>query len=47
MKKAIKNIETENLARKNSNTAVDDSKSLQKKFDYSPNSINDLEEILS
>lgn len=41
-KKSSKNIEIENLAR----TAVDYAKSFQKKFDYSPNSINDLEEIL-
>ena len=41
-----KTIEIETLARKNSDTAVNYAKSFQKKFDYSPNSINDLEEIL-
>lgn len=45
-KKSNKKIEAENLVRKNSDTAVDYAKSFQKKFDYSPNSINDLEEIL-
>lgn len=46
LNKFNKNIATENSARKNSDTAVNYAKSFQKKFDYSPNSINDLEEIL-
>lgn len=43
---ANKNNEIEILAKKNSATAVDYAKAFNKKFDYSQNSIVDLEEIL-
>lgn len=36
----------EDMARKNSDTAINYAKSFQKKFDYSSNSIEALEEIL-
>lgn len=45
-KSNVLNNEIENIARKNSNTAVDYAKSFAKNFDYSSNSIKGLEEIL-
>lgn len=45
-RKGNKDDTIENSARKHCKTAVDYAKSFQKKFDYSPDSIKDLEEIL-
>lgn len=46
LKKNNKNTQIENIAKTNSNTAVSYAKSFEKQFDYSKNSIKDLEEIL-
>ena len=45
-KKVPNNREIENNARKNAETAISYAKSFEKEFDYSKNSIKDLEEIL-
>ncbi len=45
-KKDNKNIQVESISQRNSNTAVNFAKSFEKQFDYSKNSIKDLEEIL-
>lgn len=42
----IQKVEIENIVKKNSNTAINYAKSFEKEFDYSKNSIKDLEEIL-